>query len=113
MDQKILFIGTNAQAREFARDRGIKDRITLSGKAEVEYCALKDTLDVAISGSDTPEKEETWRLPEIVIYTGQIREYDPDARVGANATLNVPGIIEFFLEKYRPPVCVKVDMECP
>ena len=113
MNQKVLFIGTNWQAREFKKSKGIPGLITLAENADVEYCTLRDSLESAVSGSDTPEDRETWKLPDMVFYTGQIREFVPEDRVGPNATLNVPKIIENVLDRYGIITRAKVNMYCP
>ncbi|MBU0514200.1 MAG: hypothetical protein KJ621_05455 [Proteobacteria bacterium] len=107
MSDEILIIGTKAQIRVLGQYPHL---ITGTGEENVGYCASTNALNLALTGSDTPEDQSSWKPPKKVYFTGQIRQYGPE---GMGMTIDDPVWVEEECREYGVKALIKIDMNCP
>ena len=129
MAKKVLLLGIPPQTRQirgWIKNGLAGDPITtkdipketlreLLKDAEMRYWTCLYDGDVnlrhGITWSKTPEDRSTWNLPEWVLYTGKLRDYEytDDERIGS--TVERPEDIEEMLREYGIQNFAKIEID--
>lgn len=67
-------------------------------RVPVDYHSHTNTLPEAITGSDIPHLKSTWCLPDIVVYTGNMRQYSPEG--GFTMDVSDPKYLKRLIQAY-------------
>jgi hypothetical protein len=125
--EKILFLGTKGQVMDVQEwiDSNFTGKCPIKGieefalirmfrEAEVRHwCVYKHEglgLENGIVGSTDPEIKSTWKLPDRVLYTGMLRDYEGHS-ADSSLTRECSNQIEELLKKYNIQNYAKVDVE--
>ena len=69
------------------------------------------TLHHGITGSETPKDRSTWNLPDWVLYTGELRDYEDTGKERIGSTVERTARIEEMIREYGIENSAKVEID--